>query len=115
MRLRRRTGFTLVELLVVIAIIAILMALLVPAVQKVRASAARTQCANNLKQIGTACHSYLSEKKTFPPSRVIFVTSGALMGTIAKAGGAASNGHGWGVEILPYIEQATLYSQFNFN
>jgi prepilin-type N-terminal cleavage/methylation domain-containing protein/prepilin-type processing-associated H-X9-DG protein len=114
MRKTRRIGFTLVELLVVIAIIGILMSLLVPAVQKVRAAAALTQCANNMKQIGIACHSYLAEKKMLPPSRVIYVTSGATMGTIAKAGGAATNGHGWGVEILPYIEKSDLYRQFNF-
>ena len=67
--LRARTAFTLIELLVVIAIIAILIALLVPAVQKVRESAARTQCANNLKQLALAVHNYESTFKKIPPAR----------------------------------------------
>ena len=94
---RRRSAFTLIELLVVIAIIAILIALLLPAVQKVREAANRTQCANNLKQIGLACHSYLDVNNAFPYSSV---------------GIGYGQGTTWAYLILPYIEQSALFASF---
>lgn len=100
----RRPAFTLIELLVVIAIIAILIALLVPAVQKVREAAARTQCLNNLKQIGLAVHNYESARRAYPPSMIIPV-------------GVAftSNNGSWSIHgrILPYVEQASAYAMVN--
>jgi len=100
-----RSAFTLIELLVVIAIIAILIALLVPAVQKVREAAARTQCLNNLKNIGLAMHGYHDVKKTLPPG---CTTDAAPWGT---GGGWGSS---WMVFILPNIEQGALYSAWQF-
>src|SRR5919199_1148729 len=95
-RCRRRSGFTLIELLVVIAIIAILIALLVPAVQKVREAAARTQCTNNLKQIGLALHNHHDVNKFFPP------------------GNAKPNNFSAHAYLLPYVEQDPLYKQIDF-
>src|SRR5271163_3211032 len=100
-RQRARAGFTLIELLVVIAIIAILIALLVPAVQKVRAAAARTQCINNLKQMGLACHSYHNNNKILPPGWYTSLVAGTTT--------APSPGWSWGVGILPYIDQNALF------
>ena len=95
----RRSGFTLVELLVVIAIIGILIALLLPAVQAAREAARRSQCTNNLKQMGLALHNYADSMKTFP------------------SGNISLPGHGPTafVLMLPYMEQNALYSQLKFN
>jgi prepilin-type N-terminal cleavage/methylation domain-containing protein/prepilin-type processing-associated H-X9-DG protein len=96
----RRRGFTLLELLVVIAIIAILIGLLLPAVQKVREAAARTQCTNNLKQLALALHSYHDARGTFPPP---YVNQG---GSYLNSGFPLT--HGWAPFILPDIEQEPL-------
>jgi len=97
----RSPGFTLIELLVVISIIAILIALLLPAVQQAREAARRTQCKNNLKQIGLALHNYLDVYSVFPPS---FVSDISTKNT---------QGGEWSVHarLLPYLEQANLYAQ----
>ena len=98
--LLRRPGFTLIELLVVIAIIAILIALLVPAVQKVREAAARTQCANNLKQISLGLHNYHDARKKLPPPRGDL--QDPAQNTVFTVYG------GWMCSLLPYVEQDNL-------
>ncbi|HLW66011.1 MAG TPA: DUF1559 domain-containing protein [Gemmataceae bacterium] len=100
----RRRAFTLIELLVVIAIIAILLGLLLPAVQKVRESAAKTQCTNNLKQMGLACHNYHDVNQGLPPG---YLANAAYPST--------SPGWGWAAFILPYMEQDNVYHQINFS
>src|SRR5947208_6011839 len=101
---RKRQAFTLIELLVVIAIIAILIALLVPAVQKVRAAAARTQCINNLKQIGLACHSSNDAHKRMPRfAELGYPSVGAFIPT--NAANFDGTVHFW---LLPYIDQVTF-------
>jgi prepilin-type N-terminal cleavage/methylation domain-containing protein len=100
---RKSTGFTLIELLVVIAIIAVLIALLLPAVQQARESARRTQCKNNLKQLGVAMHNYHDTFAVFP--------RGTIGPAIEGAGGDGWRTYGAHAMLLPYIDQAALYSQ----
>ncbi len=100
---RDRRAFTLIELLVVIAIIAVLIALLLPAVQAAREAARRSQCVNNLKQIGIGLHGYLTVHDAFPIGRVCSHISG--------------QGNVWGghAMFLPFIEQQAIFNSFNFN
>lgn len=106
-------GFTLVELLVVIAIIGILVALLLPAIQSARESARRTQCVNNLKQIGLALHNYHDSLSVFPPGFVSNNPGNPSSTSWCRSGGV--QGAPWTVLILPYSEQSSLHDQFNFN
>ena len=115
---RNQIGFTLVELLVVIAIIGILIALLLPAVQAAREAARRTQCGNNLKQIGLALHNYESGKKVFPPAYVTQDThaTGSSYGvSYTDENKNGPTGFAWGTFLLPYLEELSLYQSFNFN
>lgn len=104
---RRMRGFTLIELLVVIAIIAILIALLLPAVQQAREAARRTQCKNNLKQIGLALHNYHDTHRVFPPGWIAVNELGI------PSAHEGTSGVGWGTGILPYIEQNNIYQLFD--
>jgi prepilin-type N-terminal cleavage/methylation domain-containing protein/prepilin-type processing-associated H-X9-DG protein len=111
LRSKTRRGFTLVELLVVIAIIAILIGLLLPAVQKVREAASRMQCANNLHQLGLALHGYHDAHGKFPPGQV----SGQDLGGLPEAGVTQAVNHGWGPFILPFIEQQALADRYRWD
>ena len=104
----RRPGFTLIELLVVIAIIAVLIALLLPAVQQAREAARRTQCKNNLMQIGLALQNYTMGHEVLPPG-----TQNAT-GPIVSKEDATQYHMGWITQILPYVEQQNVYHHIDF-
>ena len=105
-----RRGFTLIELLVVIAIIGVLVALVLPAVQRAREAARQTSCRNSLKQIGLALHNYHSAHSLFPPSSTSDVEQG---GWIFDP--ESRHIHSWSTLILPYVDRANLYDQVDFD
>ncbi len=105
---RPQRGFTLIELLVVIAIIAVLIALLLPAVQQAREAARRTQCKNNLSQIGLALHNYMMSHQTLPPG------SENATGPISSIEGGGYH-MGWLTQILPFLDQPAAYNLIDFN
>lgn len=106
----RRSGFTLVELLVVIAIIAVLIALLMPAVQQAREAARRTQCRNNLRQMGLALHNYHDTFGAFPPSSTSQVDKGVWNDRPWR-----HHLHSWASLLLPFLEQANLQRTIDYN
>ena len=106
----RKNGFTLIELLVVIAIIAVLIALLLPAVQQAREAARRTQCKNNLKQIGLALYNYENTYGMFPLNSFALIQ---VPGDFSSLGVFQTTSGG--VALLPYIDQGNIYNQWNFN
>src|ERR1700741_3995445 len=114
----RRRGVTLVELLVVIAIIALLIALLLPAAQKVREAANRTTCVNNLKQMGLACLNYADQYGALPPSRELFAPYAEELQKLLNPNsdepdGDENVGATWAIMILPFLEQDNLYKLFD--
>src|SRR5215211_1066775 len=102
MRSKPRSGFTLIELLVVIAIIGVLIALLLPAVQAAREAARRSQCTNNLKQLGLAVQGYIDVQGALPPTSASGFPTGVMMNDFSMK-----------VRILPFIEQTIIYNAFN--
>ena len=113
----RHLAFTLVELLVVIAIIGILVALLLPAVQAAREAARRTQCVNQMKQIGLGALNYESAKKEFPPGAMTYGPWGVLPANRAQVPFLCTdydcNGTNWAIELLPYLEQQQIYDYYD--
>jgi prepilin-type N-terminal cleavage/methylation domain-containing protein len=115
---RARRGFTLIELLVVIAIIAVLISLLLPAVQAAREAARRTQCRNNLKQLGIAEHNYHDVNKSFTPAFLLGYGPGikSILGSGPVCSPACDfNIHMWGEKLLPYVEGTTVYNRIDEN
>ena len=108
--MRRRQGFTLTELLVVIAVIAVLIAILLPAVQQVREAARYVTCRNNLKQMGLALHNYETVNRTLPPSSTSAIDLG-----VWSPNPAQYHLQSWASVILPYIEQQTINAQVNYD
>jgi len=116
--MKRRKGFTLIELLVVIAIIAILVSLLLPAVQQAREAARRSQCKNNLKQIGLALHNYHGAHSVFPAGYFSYATStgaGPATANIDPLTWDAAPGWGWGAMLLPFLDAEALTGQLDFD
>ena len=113
----RKTGFTLIELLVVIAIIAILIALLLPAVQQAREAARRTQCRNNLKQVGLALHNYHDVNQMFPPAMIGALLSPRGLPVDWSVSDDPNNNRGVYINylglLLPYLDQAAMYNNIN--
>ncbi len=103
--MRKRTAFTLVELLIVLAVGGLLLALLLPAVQRAREAANRAGCGNNLRQLGLACHGYHNDNGSFPPGYTALPSTDPLTTT---------PGWGWAACLLPYVDQAPLYQGIAF-